>query len=153
MLIFGEPGLRPSARLLREEQEKRRRKHQRRIAILGEERAKEKQKQDDDQDEHLFKLIAEARAKREPKCQRRQISKVTDTQLLEYRKRVFERGSTNYQFVKVLKANIEGNYGRRYYINYQVKEMAGSGSPTLNFQAIVKTFKGQATVRFSALGP
>lgn len=60
--------------LLREEQEKRCRKHQRRLAILGEERAKEKQKQDDDRDEHLFKLIAEARAKREPKCQRRQIS-------------------------------------------------------------------------------
>lgn len=37
MLIFGELGQRPSARLLGEEQEKRRRKHQRRIASLGEE--------------------------------------------------------------------------------------------------------------------
>ncbi|KAI8544945.1 hypothetical protein RHMOL_Rhmol07G0005100 [Rhododendron molle] len=46
-----------------------------------------------------------------------------------------------------------GKYGRCYYINYLVKEMACSGSPTLNFQAILKTFKGQATVQFSALEP
>ncbi|KAF7119912.1 hypothetical protein RHSIM_Rhsim13G0082000 [Rhododendron simsii] len=48
--------------------------------------------------------------------------------------------STNYQFVKVLKANIAGNYSRLYYITFEVKDMARSGSPTLNFQATVKTF-------------
>ncbi|KAE9461116.1 hypothetical protein C3L33_06985, partial [Rhododendron williamsianum] len=129
--------LSPSARLTGEEQERRRRKHQRRIARLGEKRAKRKRKEDDERDARLFKRMAE-------------MSKVTVTQMLEYRKRVFEsRGfdvgditrdeslmlpSTNYQFVKVLKANISGNYSRLYYITFEVKDMARSGSPTLNFQ-------------------
>ncbi|KAE9449037.1 hypothetical protein C3L33_19065, partial [Rhododendron williamsianum] len=64
---------------------------------------------------------------------------------------------TEYQFVKVLKANIGGliggKPGRTYYITFQVKDMAGSGSPTLNFRAVVKTLKGQATITFSALEP
>ncbi|KAG5527205.1 hypothetical protein RHGRI_028190 [Rhododendron griersonianum] len=64
---------------------------------------------------------------------------------------------TKYQLVKVLKANIGdilgGKRGRTYYITFQVKDMAGSGSPTLNLQAVVKTLKGQATVTYSAPEP
>ncbi|KAI8533630.1 hypothetical protein RHMOL_Rhmol10G0024200 [Rhododendron molle] len=54
------------------------------------------------------------------------------------------------QFVKVLKANIGGTLGRTYFITFQVKDRACSGSPILNFRAKVRTFKGQATVTFSA---
>ncbi|KAI8533624.1 hypothetical protein RHMOL_Rhmol10G0023700 [Rhododendron molle] len=64
---------------------------------------------------------------------------------------------TKYQLVKVLKANIGGilggKRGRTYYITFQVRDMAGSGSPTLNLQAVVKTLKDQATVTFSAPEP
>lgn len=60
-----------------EEQERRRRKHQRGIARLWEKRAKRKRKEDDERDARLFKRMAE-------------MSKVTVTQMLEYRKRVFE---------------------------------------------------------------
>lgn len=67
----------PSARLTGEEQERRRRKHQRGIARLWEKRAKRKRKEDDERDARLFKRMAE-------------MSKVTVTQMLEYRKRVFE---------------------------------------------------------------
>ncbi|KAG5541677.1 hypothetical protein RHGRI_021491 [Rhododendron griersonianum] len=188
MVIFREPGQHPYARFLsREEQEKRRRKHQRRVARLGEKRAKKKLKEDDEQVERLIKLMVEAAAKiAPPKGQ--QMSKLTETELLEYRKTVSEsrgfdvgdiphdkcymvsvtpiplarrlelmggysklaldehneKNSTNYQFVKV---------SRHYNITFQVKDMARSGSPTLNFQAIVKTFKGQATILFSAPEP
>ncbi|KAF7113543.1 hypothetical protein RHSIM_RhsimUnG0120400 [Rhododendron simsii] len=59
--------------------------------------------------------------------------------------------NTKYQIVKALKANIGiGFPGWTYYITFQVKDMAGSGSPTLNFQAIVETFQGQETVKFIA---
>ncbi|XP_058215728.1 uncharacterized protein LOC131326852 isoform X3 [Rhododendron vialii] len=59
--------------------------------------------------------------------------------------------NTKYQIVKALKANIGSGFpGWTYYITFQVKDMAGSGSPTLNFQAIVETFQGQETVKFIA---
>ncbi|KAG5550038.1 hypothetical protein RHGRI_015112 [Rhododendron griersonianum] len=59
--------------------------------------------------------------------------------------------NTKYQIVKALKANIGSGFpGWTYYITFQVKAMAGSGSPTLNFQAIVETFQGQETVKFIA---
>ncbi|KAI8556464.1 hypothetical protein RHMOL_Rhmol05G0254800 [Rhododendron molle] len=57
--------------------------------------------------------------------------------------------NTKYQIVKALKANIGSGFpGWTYYITFQVKDMAGYGSPTLNFQAIVETFQGQETVKF-----
>ncbi|KAE9449035.1 hypothetical protein C3L33_19066, partial [Rhododendron williamsianum] len=60
-----------------------------------------------------------------------------------------KRNNTKYRFVKVLKANIGGTLGRTYFITFQVKDRACSGSPILNFQAKVRTFNGQATVTFS----
>ncbi|XP_058215729.1 uncharacterized protein LOC131326852 isoform X4 [Rhododendron vialii] len=61
-----------------------------------------------------------------------------------------KRNNTTYQIVKALKANVDV---RTYYITFQVKDMAGSGSPTLNFQAKVETFQGQETVLFIAPEP
>ncbi|KAG5550032.1 hypothetical protein RHGRI_015111 [Rhododendron griersonianum] len=58
-----------------------------------------------------------------------------------------KHNNTKYQFVKVLKANIGGySPGWTYYITSQVKDMAGSGSPTLNFQAEVNSLEDQEAV-------
>ncbi|XP_058215738.1 uncharacterized protein LOC131326855 [Rhododendron vialii] len=55
--------------------------------------------------------------------------------------------NTKYQFVKVLKANIGGySPGWNYYITSQVKDVASSGSPTLNFQAKVNSIEDQEAV-------
>ncbi|KAI8556463.1 hypothetical protein RHMOL_Rhmol05G0254700 [Rhododendron molle] len=58
-----------------------------------------------------------------------------------------KRNNTKYEFVKVLKANIGGySPGWTYYITSQVKDLAGSGSPTLNFQAEVNSLEDQEAV-------
>ncbi|KAG5550037.1 hypothetical protein RHGRI_015112 [Rhododendron griersonianum] len=60
--------------------------------------------------------------------------------------------NTKYQFVKVLKANIGGySPGWNYYITSQVKDMASSGSPTLNFQAKVNSIEDQEAI--TAISP
>ncbi|KAI8536170.1 hypothetical protein RHMOL_Rhmol10G0235400 [Rhododendron molle] len=53
-----------------------------------------------------------------------------------------------YQFVKVLKANICLRRGFLYYITFQAEDIAGSGSPPLNFRAKVHSLKGRETVEF-----
>ncbi|KAF7129350.1 hypothetical protein RHSIM_Rhsim10G0158100 [Rhododendron simsii] len=53
-----------------------------------------------------------------------------------------------YQFVKVLKANVRLRRGFLYYITFQAEDIAGSGSPPLNFRAIVHSLKGRKTVEF-----
>ncbi|XP_058215740.1 uncharacterized protein LOC131326856 [Rhododendron vialii] len=65
-----------------------------------------------------------------------------------------KHNNTKYQFVKVLKANIGGySPGWTYYITSQVKDMAGSGSPTLNFQAEVNSLEDKEAVTSIAPEP
>ncbi|KAF7113216.1 hypothetical protein RHSIM_RhsimUnG0148900 [Rhododendron simsii] len=62
---------------------------------------------------------------------------------------------TKYEFVKVLKATFSTGGARRYFITFQVKDMAEPGSPTLNsFRArVYDGFKSETIVEFCAPEP
>ncbi|KAI8561734.1 hypothetical protein RHMOL_Rhmol04G0363900 [Rhododendron molle] len=62
---------------------------------------------------------------------------------------------TKYEFVKVLKATFSTGGARRYFITFQVKDITGPGSPTLNsFRArVYDGFKSETIVEFCAPEP
>ncbi|XP_058212554.1 uncharacterized protein LOC131324565 [Rhododendron vialii] len=62
---------------------------------------------------------------------------------------------TKYEFVKVLKATFSTGGARRYFITFQIKDMADPGSPTLNsYRArVYDGFKSETIVEFCAPEP